>query len=93
MASDGPVKNLEIHFKDHHFAPQKIDVPAGIPLLVRVLNDSGERIEFESFKLNREKVVEPGQSILVHLPALKPGTYDFFDDFHSDVPEGEIAAK
>ena len=85
--------SIEIHFKEHHFTPLKIAVPAGIPLNVKVLNDSHERIEFESFKLNREKVVEAGQSILVHVPALRPGNYDFFDDFHSDVPEGDIAAK
>jgi len=50
-------------------------------------------LEFESFSLNRETVVEPGQSITVRLPALSPGSYDFYDDFHQDVPEGSIVAK
>ena len=35
----------------------------------------------------------PGETIIVHLPALSPGTYDFYDDFHQDVPEGTIVAK
>jgi hypothetical protein len=84
---------LEITLSDHKFAPQTLPVPAGQPLVIKVLNLSKETIEFESFSLNREKVVEPGKSITVHLPALKPGSYDFFDDFHQDVPEGAIVAK
>jgi hypothetical protein len=30
---------------------------------------------------------------LVHLPALSVGSYDFYDDFHQDVPEGSIVAQ
>ena len=60
------------------------------PLLLTVVNSSRERIEFESFKLNREKVVGPGETVTVHLPPLHAGTYDFFDDFHPDVPEGSF---
>jgi len=88
-----PPTTLEIHFKGHRFTPLKVAVPAGVPLVLKVVNDSAERIEFESFKLNREKVVEAGQTLVLHLPALKPGAFDFFDDFHSDVPEGEILAR
>jgi hypothetical protein len=84
---------FEILFAEHHFSPQTLVVPAGQPLVLTVVNSSHERIEFESFKLNREKVVGPGETITVHLPALRAGSYDFFDDFHPDVPEGEIVAK
>jgi hypothetical protein len=84
---------FEIRFFEHHFSPQALVVPAGQALEIVVVNSSRERIEFESFKLNREKVVGPGESITVHLPALRAGSYDFFDDFHEDVPEGAIIAK
>jgi len=84
---------LEIRFSEHHFTPQTLAVPAGLPLQIVVVNSSKERIEFESFKLNREKVVGPGETITLHLPALRAGRYDFFDDFHADVPEGAIVAK
>jgi heme/copper-type cytochrome/quinol oxidase subunit 2 len=85
--------SFEIRFSDHRFMPQKLVVPAGQPVVLTVVNSSRERIEFESFKLNREKVVGPGETVTVHLPPLRAGTYDFFDDFHSDVPEGSILAK
>ena len=84
---------IEIHFDQHRFNPEKVAVPAGIPIEIRVINSGKERIEFESFALNREKVISAGQTIVVRLPALRPGRYDFFDDFHNDVPEGVIAAR
>jgi heme/copper-type cytochrome/quinol oxidase subunit 2 len=84
---------LEIRFANHHFIPQTLNVPAGQPVTIKVINASNETIEFESFKLNREKAVTPGETITVHLPALSADTYDFYDDFHQDVPEGSIVAK
>ncbi len=83
----------EIRFDNQHFAPQTLTVPAGQPLMIKVVNSSKETIEFESFKLNREKAIEPGDTVTVHLPALSPGSYDFYDDFHQDVPQGSIVAK
>lgn len=83
----------EIRFENHKFTPQTLNVPAGQKLTLKVTNASQETIEFESFKLNREKVVTPGETITVRLPELSPGSYDFYDDFHQDVPEGAIIAK
>ena len=89
--ADDPV--IELRFENRRFMPQSITVPANRPFKIRITNASKEAIEFESFKLNREKVVGPGESVLVVLPALRPGSYDFYDDFHQDVPEGTITAK
>jgi plastocyanin len=83
----------QIRFQDHHFTPTTLAVAAGQPIILTVVNASNETIEFESFKLNREKAVEPGQTITVKLPALSPGSYDFYDDFHQDVPQGNIVAR
>lgn len=84
---------VELRFDNNRFTPQNLTVPARKALTLKVLNASARTIEFESFKLNREKVVQPGQTIIVHIPALSPGAYDFYDDFHQDVPEGSIVAK
>jgi plastocyanin len=83
----------EIRFENHKFTPQTLTVPSGQKLTIKVVNASNETIEFESFKLNREKVVTPGQTITVHLPELSAGAYDFYDDFHQEVPQGSIVAK
>ena len=93
LPAQGDTAPLDIRFENHQFSPQNLTVPAGQPLVIRVINASKETIEFESFKLNREKAMAPGETIYVHLPALSPGTYDFYDDFHQDVPEGTIVAR
>lgn len=83
----------DIRFENHRFTPETLTLPARQPLLIKVVNASQETIEFESFKLNREIAMSPGQAVTVKLPALSPGKYDFYDDFHQDVPEGAIVAK
>jgi hypothetical protein len=84
---------VELRFEKHRFVPQKITVPASHAFEIKVINASKEAIEFESFKLNRERVVGPGETIIVNVPALSSGSYDFYDDFHDDVPEGAIIVK
>jgi Cupredoxin-like domain len=84
---------IELRFENRSFTPQTITVPANQSLTLRITNASKEPIEFESFKLNREKVVGPGETITVRIPPLRPGSYDFYDDFHQDVPAGLIIAK
>ena len=84
---------IELRYEGHRFSPVNLNVPAGEAVTIRVVNASNETIEFESFKLNREKAVQPGEAISVRLPALSAGSYDFYDDFHQDVPEGNIVAK
>ena len=75
------------------FEPAELVVPAGAAFKVIVTNAAETPIEFESFELHRERVVQPGDTITVYIPALAPGTYKFFDDFHPDTPEGTIVAK
>ena len=93
IAKDTPEQVFEIRYENHRFTPRSLVVPAGLQVRIKVVNSSTERIEFESFKLNREKVVEAGKEVTVDLPPLKAGSYDFYDDFHADVPEGEIVAR
>jgi hypothetical protein len=80
-------------YQNQKFTPRKIELRVGAPTVLTVVNAGTEKIEFESFRLRREREVEPGQTVVIHLPALHPGSYDFFDDFHGDVPEGEIVVR
>jgi hypothetical protein len=54
------------------------------PLRLEVTNQTAAAIEFESFELNRERVVPPGQTVAVYVSGLSPGRYEFFDDFHQE---------
>ena len=89
-AEDAP---LVVHYQNGHFDPANLAVPANSAFKVAVTNQDSTTIEFESFELHRERVVRPGETITVFLPALAPGNYPFFDDFHPDAPKGVIVAK
>jgi hypothetical protein len=68
-------------------------VKANTKIKLLVSNEDQTAEEFESFSLNRERVVPAGQSITIFLPPLKPGSYDFFGDFHPDTAQGKVIAE
>jgi len=82
-----------ITLRGGRFDPSELIVPANTTFKVLVTNSDPDAIEFESFELHRERVVKPGETITVFMPSLSPGTYKFFDDFHSGTPNGVIVAK
>ncbi len=69
---------------DGGFEPTRIATPSGARVRIEVTNNTAAAIEFESFELNRERVVQPGQKVAVYLSGLSAGSYEFFDDFHPD---------
>jgi hypothetical protein len=89
----GQEQPAEIRLQHGRFDPAELIVPANTAFKIRVTNGDPEAIEFESFELHRERVVKPGETITVFMPSLSPGTYKFFDDFHSDTPNGAIVVK
>jgi len=89
LADDSP----RLSIKDHQFQPPRLDVPAGVKFKLIVRNDDSTPEEFESFDLNREKIVPPGQEIPVFLGPLDPGEYKVFGDFHQDTAQGVLVAK
>ena len=89
--ADDPQFTLVI--KDHRFTPAELQVPAGVKVKLLVKNQDSTPEEFESAKLHREKVVPPGQEILVIVGPLDAGTYEFFGDFHKESAQGKLIAK
>jgi heme/copper-type cytochrome/quinol oxidase subunit 2 len=83
----------QLRYLDGKFQPPLLTLPAGTPTKLQVTNDSHQAFEFESFELHRERVVQPGQTVTVYIPALQPGTYPFFDDFNRATANGQIVAR
>lgn len=82
-----------LSIKAHVFTPNSLEIPANqkIRLIVKNLDATAE--EFESYDLNREKIVAGNSEITVLIGPLDPGTYQFFGDFHPDSAHGTIIAK
>ena len=79
--------------KDHRFTPSELQVPTAVKVRLVVKNQDATPEEFESTELHREKVVPPGQQIIVIVGPLDAGTYGFFGDFHKDTAQGKLIAK
>ena len=90
MAQDAEVK-IVIH--DHKFEPAEVTVPAGKKVKLVIENQDATAEEFESYELNREKVVPPKGRITVFVGPLKPGRYPFFGEFHKDSAKGVLVAQ
>ena len=86
-------ENYTLTLKDHRFAPETIEIPAGqkVKLLVRNQDDTAE--EFDSYDLNREKVIAGNSEGIVIIGPLDPGTYSFTGEFHADTAHGKIVVK
>ena len=82
----------ELRVEDGQFQPANLSVKASTPFKIRITNTDDSPIEFESFSLNREREVASGQTVIIYVPALSPGTYEFFDDFHKG-NKGTITAE
>lgn len=79
--------------KDGRFLPEKIEVPAGQKIRLTFTNEGPGPEEFESSKLNREKMIMSGKSADIFLGPLKPGVYDFYGEFHPQTARGQIVVK
>ena len=77
-------RSVALAVAEHGFAPPEIEAAAGERLRLEVTNQTVAAIEFESFELNRERVVPPGRTVAVYVSGLSPGRYEFFDDFHQE---------
>lgn len=89
-AAQGP---YTIVIKEHLFSPSSLTIPAGQKIKLTVDNQDPTAEEFESFELNREKIVGGGKKIIVYLGPLKQGTYKYFGDFHPQTAQGVIVAQ
>jgi len=83
---------VPLSVRDGGFEPVELKTPSGAKVRLEVTNDTAVAIEFESFELNRERVVQPGQKVAVYLSGLSPGRYEFFDDFHPE-RKGTLVAE
>ena len=82
-----------IIIKNHQFIPSQLIIPAGQKIKVTVDNQDPTAEEFESFDLNREKVVSGNKKIIVFIGPLQQGTYKYFGDFHQKTAHGVIVAQ
>jgi DNA polymerase III delta subunit len=86
-------KIIELRIKDHKFNIEKLEVKANEKFKIKVFNDDASSEEFESKTMIVEKFIGPKKSLVITLGPLKPGTYEYFGDFHQSTAKGVLTAK
>ena len=72
---------LSVSVKNHQFQPQQLTARANVSISIRVKNLDSGRMEFESANPSIEKVIGGNSEAVIKLGPLKPGRYEFYDDF------------
>jgi cupredoxin-like protein len=73
---------IQLNYSKGQFQPTEVRAPADKPVTFRIKNLDGKAMEFESKSLRVEKVVAANSEGIVNVRALKPGRYEFYDDFN-----------
>ena len=84
---------FEVIAKDGRLSPARLEVPAGSRIKLAVRNQGKTPVEFENLAMRVEKVLAPGAASFVVLPKLKPGEYEFIDEFHMDTGKMLVIAR
>ena len=85
-------EEFTIHIKDHVFDPVELHVPADTKVKLIIVNQDPTPEEFESYDLNREKIVSGNGTISLFIGPLDPGRYEYFGEFNMDTALGWIVA-
>jgi hypothetical protein len=84
---------IEITIKDHLFYPAELIVPADTKVKLLIHNSDPTPEEFESYELNREKIITGNSRAVIFIGPLKPGSYPFFGEFYPKTAQGKILVQ
>src|SRR6185437_13311949 len=73
---------VQLSYSNGAFQPSEVRAPAERPVVFRVRNLDAKAMEFESKSLRVEKVVAAKSQGVINVRPLKPGRYEFYDDFN-----------
>ena len=79
--------------KDHRFQPAELTVPAGRKIKLLIENKDDTSDEFESFPMNREKVLPGQRTTTIFIGPLEEGRYPYIGEFAEETAKGVIIAK
>lgn len=87
------VVEYHIQLKDHLFFPSRITIPANQKVKLVIDNQDDTPEEFDSFSLNREKVIFANRKASIFIGPLKPGEYPFFGEFNPNTARGTVLVE
>lgn len=88
-------KPAEFHLEisNHLFYPAELTIPANTKIRLIISNNDDTPEEFESYELNREKVIMGNSKTVIFIGPLPAGRYPFFGEFNMSTAQGVIIAE
>lgn len=84
---------VELRIQNHLFEPSEIHVPAYAKVRLQIHNLDSTVEEFQSWDLNRKKIIFGEHSATLFIGPLAPGIYPFFGEFNPKTALGQLIAK
>jgi plastocyanin len=77
----------------HRFQPAELAIPAGKKVKLQIENHDASAEEFDSFALNREKVISGRGSATLYIGPLDAGRYSFTGEFNAATAQGVVVVQ
>lgn len=90
---DAATPVMEIEIRNHLFFPPQIVIPADTKVKLLITNHDPTPEEFESYELNREKVISGNSKAVIFIGPLPPGEYPFFGEFYPKTAQGKVLVQ
>jgi hypothetical protein len=83
-------KLVTLNLKNNMFEPSIITISKNTKIKLVIINHDDSPEEFDSFDLNREKVIFANSTATLFVGPLPKGTYYFFGEYHPDTAVGKV---
>ena len=93
MGSLAQTKVFNLILKNHIFTPSELIIPANEKVKLIIINKDSMAEEFDSFDLNREKVLFPNRSVTIFIGPLDEGEYEYFGEYNPNSARGIITVE
>jgi len=84
---------IQIEILNHLFYPSDIEIAPNTKVKLIIINLDSSAEEFESYELNREKVIPANSRGTLFIGPLAPGEYPFFGEFFPKTAQGVIRVR
>ena len=84
------LKVFYLTLENHVFTPRVIEIPAYQKVRIVIYNKDESAEEFDSFDLNRERVIFAKKQATIFVGPLPPGRYEYFGEFHPNSARGIV---
>lgn len=88
-------KTTEFHLilENHVFIPSELKIPANEKVKLIIHNKDNTAEEFDSFDLNREKVLFPNKKTTIFIGPLSLGQYEYFGEYNPGSARGVVIVE